>query len=179
MSWNPVHVMIQEVDGLVVNHSSLLQLHYQSRYYIPKSSELYKIHLGWAWFRFMVFNATINNISAISWWWVFRSTRLNSGKSQSQLYNESAVTMEKLAVLRAWAEVSNCFLWKYTCTVKPAHAVISIKQSPVLKGHFFLSCHRKFHMNWTSFKRSPIYPKLHSRIIHSLLTTLVSHFSHS
>jgi hypothetical protein len=21
---------------------------------------------------------------------------------------------------------------------------------------FFLSCHRKFHMNWTSFKRSPV-----------------------
>jgi hypothetical protein len=27
--------------------------------------------------------------------------------------------------------------------------------SPVLKGHPFLSYHRKFHMNWTSFKRSP------------------------
>ena len=24
------------------------------------------------------------------------------------------------------------------CTVKPAHVVTSIKQSPVLKGHFFL-----------------------------------------
>jgi hypothetical protein len=32
-------------------------------------------------------------------------------------------------------------------TVKPAHAVTSIKQSPVLKGHLFLSCHRKFCMN--------------------------------
>jgi len=26
----------------------------------------------------------------------------------------------------------------YTCTVKPAHAVTSIKQSPALKGHLFL-----------------------------------------
>ena len=25
-----------------------------------------------------------------------------------------------------------------TCTVKPVHVVTSIKQSPVLKGHFFL-----------------------------------------
>ena len=41
-------------------------------------------------------------------------------------------------------------------TVKPAHVGTSIKQSPVLKGHFFLSYHRKFHMNWTSFKRSPV-----------------------
>ena len=26
----------------------------------------------------------------------------------------------------------------------------SIKQSPVFKGHLFLSSHRKFHINWTS-----------------------------
>jgi len=32
-------------------------------------------------------------------------------------------------------------------TVKPAHAVTSIKQSSVLKGHLFLSCHGKFYMN--------------------------------
>ena len=32
-------------------------------------------------------------------------------------------------------------------TVKPAHAVTSIKQPPVLKGHIFLYCHRKFHLN--------------------------------
>ena len=31
--------------------------------------------------------------------------------------------------------------------VKPAYVVISIKQSPVLKGHIFFYCHRKFHMN--------------------------------
>jgi hypothetical protein len=34
--------------------------------------------------------------------------------------------------------------------------------SPLLSSHlylkvnFFLSCHRKFHVNWTSFKRSPV-----------------------
>jgi hypothetical protein len=35
----------------------------------------------------------------------------------------------------------------YTYTVKPVHAVTSIKQLPVIKFTFFLSCHRKFHMN--------------------------------
>jgi hypothetical protein len=45
-----------------------------------------------------------------------------------------------------------------TCTtVKPTHAVTSIKQSPVLKGHPFLSCHRKFLMHWSSFERSPVF----------------------
>jgi len=39
--------------------------------------------------------------------------------------------------------------------VKPAQGVTSIKQSPVLRGHF-LSCHRTFHMNSTSFKMSPV-----------------------
>jgi hypothetical protein len=39
---------------------------------------------------------------------------------------------------------------------KPVHAVTSIKQPLVLKYHIFLSCHRKFHMNWTSFNRSPV-----------------------
>ena len=29
----------------------------------------------------------------------------------------------------------------------PVHEVTSIKQSPVFKGHLFLSCHSKFHMN--------------------------------
>jgi hypothetical protein len=36
--------------------------------------------------------------------------------------------------------------------VKPAHVDTSIKQSPVLKVTFFLSCHRKFHMNLTSLR---------------------------
>ena len=41
-------------------------------------------------------------------------------------------------------------------TIKPAHVVTSIKQLPALKGYFFLSCHRIVHINWTSFKRSPV-----------------------
>ena len=36
-------------------------------------------------------------------------------------------------------------------TVKPAHVVTCLKRSL-----FFLSCHRRFRMNWTSFKRSPV-----------------------
>ena len=32
-------------------------------------------------------------------------------------------------------------------TVKPVHAVSSMKQSHVLKGRLFLSCRRQFHMN--------------------------------
>jgi hypothetical protein len=43
--------------------------------------------------------------------------------------------------------VSIDFLLRCT-TVKPAHAVTSIKQSPELNGHLFLVlCDRKFHMN--------------------------------
>ena len=30
-------------------------------------------------------------------------------------------------------------------------------QSPVFKGHLFLSCHRKLHMNRASFKGSPVF----------------------
>jgi hypothetical protein len=74
-------------------------------------------------------------------------------------------------------------LYMYLFTVKLAHAFTLNKQSPVLKGllffpcpvienfiwiepllrghmsyktTFFLFCHRKFHMNWTSFKRSHV-----------------------
>ena len=36
------------------------------------------------------------------------------------------------------------------------HAVTSFKQSPVFKGLLLLSCHRKFHINWTSFNTSNI-----------------------
>ena len=42
------------------------------------------------------------------------------------------------------------------CTLKPASAVTSIKLSLVFKGHLFLSRRRKFHMNWTSVKGSPV-----------------------
>ena len=41
-------------------------------------------------------------------------------------------------------------------TVKPVHEVSSVKQSPVIKCHYFLSCHIIFHMNWTSFKMSSV-----------------------
>ena len=34
-----------------------------------------------------------------------------------------------------------------TYTVIPAYVVTTIKQSPIFKGHLFLSCHRIFHMN--------------------------------
>ena len=72
-------------------------------------------------------------------------------------------------------------------TVKPAHAVTSIKQSPVLNVTFFLSCHRKFHMNLTSFKRSPflqgrlfIVPRVISSyrfdILYALTTTQTNDF---
>jgi hypothetical protein len=39
-------------------------------------------------------------------------------------------------------------------TVKPVYAVTSIKQH--YKVTLFLTCHRNFHMNWTSFKRLPV-----------------------
>ena len=35
-------------------------------------------------------------------------------------------------------------------------ASTEIQKSPVLKGNLFLSCHRRVHMNWTSFKRIPV-----------------------
>ena len=40
-------------------------------------------------------------------------------------------------------------------TLKPVYVIItSVKQSPVLKGDIFLSCHRNFHMNRICIKRS-------------------------
>jgi hypothetical protein len=41
--------------------------------------------------------------------------------------------------------INTCIV--FMITVKPAYQVTSIKQSPVFKGHLFLSCHRKFAMN--------------------------------
>ena len=35
----------------------------------------------------------------------------------------------------------------YEISVKPVHAITSIKQSQALTGHIFLSCHRHFHLN--------------------------------
>jgi len=41
-------------------------------------------------------------------------------------------------------------------TIKPTHAVTSIKQLPVLKGRLFLVLSWEIDMNLTSFKRSPV-----------------------
>jgi hypothetical protein len=41
-------------------------------------------------------------------------------------------------------------------TVKSAHAVTSIKQSPVLKGHLFLFPSWKISYELNLFKRSPV-----------------------
>ena len=41
-------------------------------------------------------------------------------------------------------------------TIKPAHVAPLSRSHLYQKVTFFLSCHRKFHMNWTSFKRSPV-----------------------
>jgi len=49
---------------------------------------------------------------------------------------------------------SCCGLRLLQNTDKPPHVVASIKLSLVLKVTLF--CHRKFHMNWTSFERSPV-----------------------
>ncbi|XP_048732912.2 HEAT repeat-containing protein 5B-like isoform X5 [Ostrea edulis] len=47
----------------------------------------------------------LNDLRRVHQLLVSSLAKLNAGKSQSPLYNESAVTMEKLAVLGAWAEV--------------------------------------------------------------------------
>jgi hypothetical protein len=43
------------------------------------------------------------------------------------------------------------YFYNNPCIVKPAHTVTCIKRSP------FLSCHRTFHMNWSSFKKSLVW----------------------
>lgn len=50
----------------------------------------------------------LNDLRRVHQLLVSSLAKLNAGKSQSPLYNESAVTMEKLAVLGAWAEVRHC-----------------------------------------------------------------------
>jgi len=47
----------------------------------------------------------LNDLRRVHQLLVSSLAKMNAGKSQSLLYNESAVTMEKLAVLGAWAEV--------------------------------------------------------------------------
>jgi hypothetical protein len=39
---------------------------------------------------------------------------------------------------RSWSSFTN--------TVKPAHVVLSIKQSPVFKSHLFVPCHMNCHL---------------------------------
>jgi phosphoglucomutase len=39
---------------------------------------------------------------------------------------------------------------KYTGTMEPAHVVISIKQSPVLKGHLFLVIENQYKLHLTA-----------------------------
>jgi hypothetical protein len=43
--------------------------------------------------------------------------------------------------------VNVVFVVVYHSTVKPANAITSIKQPPVLRYYLFLPCYRKFHMN--------------------------------
>jgi hypothetical protein len=47
------------------------------------------------------------------------------------------ITMPKM-LPHCWVNNPNCFTLWFDNTVKPAHVVTSIKQSPLLKGHFFL-----------------------------------------
>ena len=67
-------------------------------------------------------------------------------------YN-AAITMKLSLYVPVLLKLISFFPLK---VVKLAHVVTSIKQSPVFKGHFLLFCHRKFHMNRTSFKRLPV-----------------------
>jgi len=48
----------------------------------------------------------LNDLRRVHQLLVSSLAKLNTGKARTQLYNESASTMEKLAVIRAWAEVS-------------------------------------------------------------------------
>ncbi|XP_070179925.1 HEAT repeat-containing protein 5B-like isoform X2 [Littorina saxatilis] len=47
----------------------------------------------------------LNDLRRVHQLLVSSLAKLNTGKARTQLYNESASTMEKLAVIRAWAEV--------------------------------------------------------------------------
>lgn len=47
----------------------------------------------------------LNDLRRVHQLLVSSLAKLKMGQARSQLYNESATTMEKLAVLKAWAEV--------------------------------------------------------------------------
>ena len=77
-----------------------------------------------------------------------------------RLNTDNLIWMKKLVVYHNkysnFLNVKCIFLYdcKYSQTCPCGHvcyAVTCINESP-----FFLSCHRNFHMNWTSFKRSSI-----------------------
>lgn len=57
----------------------------------------------------------LNDLRRVHQLLVSSLAKLNTGKSRTQLYNESASTMEKLAVLRAWAEVRSLLLFLTLC----------------------------------------------------------------
>ena len=60
-----------------------------------------------------------------------------------------------------WAR-KGCFRCWHIARKRKKRYIKHLKQSklpmrsPVLRGHFFLSCHRRFQTNCTSFKRSPV-----------------------
>ena len=99
-----------------------------------------------------------------SWSWSFRHTScISDFRCKTKYTNKkccrtpSPAYFGSIAVLVIFCPLGPTNFKKLNkYIVKPAFAVTSIKQSSVLKGHFFLYCHRKFHMNWISFKRSSV-----------------------
>jgi hypothetical protein len=80
---------------------------------------------------------------------------------QSNLYKEkvallSSIWQGQVDLQRISSKGNRSNTGNIQITVKPVHVVTSIKQSLVLKGHLFLSCHKQFDMNWTPFKRLPV-----------------------
>jgi len=91
----------------------------------------------------------------------------NDGLIITKWYIPSALpTTKSDRAVRHWnyivQHISKAYTTEYkfslccsTCTlantVKHVHAVTFIKQSPVLEGHLFLICHRKFYINKASF----------------------------
>jgi len=47
----------------------------------------------------------LNDLRRVHQLLLFSLEKLNAGSISTQLYNESAATLEKLAILKAWAEV--------------------------------------------------------------------------
>jgi hypothetical protein len=127
----------------------------------------------WSQLYFNIFRFEVNNTLRLFW---LQSGNVLNKHSQLMLkyhWLQSGNALNKYSQLMLkynWLQT----IWKKTCyqnkraiigknsqrrrknvichnTIKPAHAVTCIKHSP-----FFLSCHRKFHMDWTSFKRSHV-----------------------